>query len=143
MPRCQPADLAVISIVVELAVDLGVRPADRRSGTASTVIEARPRRVTTPSSRTRESEAGGAAWRTLEKISMTTMRPPQHGMADADRMAERVFRARPDAGHREQQRGQGRHWHCGRRWRAGRSGRIRVKLRQNMKQESDGMNSSG
>jgi hypothetical protein len=34
---CRPADLAVISIVVELAVDLGVRPPDRRSGTASTV----------------------------------------------------------------------------------------------------------
>jgi hypothetical protein len=38
--RCRggrPADLAAISIVVELAVDLGVRPADGRSGTASTV----------------------------------------------------------------------------------------------------------
>jgi len=38
--RChggRPADLAVISIVVELAVDPGVRPPDGRSGTASTV----------------------------------------------------------------------------------------------------------
>jgi hypothetical protein len=38
--RChggRPADLAVISIVVEVAVDLSVRPADGRSGTASTV----------------------------------------------------------------------------------------------------------
>jgi hypothetical protein len=38
--RChgvRPADLAVISIVVERAVDLGVRPPDGRSGTASTV----------------------------------------------------------------------------------------------------------
>jgi hypothetical protein len=38
--RCRggrPADLAVIGIVVELAFDLGVRPPDGRSGTASTV----------------------------------------------------------------------------------------------------------
>src|SRR5258708_31407859 len=38
--RChggRPADLAVISIVVELAVDLGVRPPHRRSGTAAPV----------------------------------------------------------------------------------------------------------
>jgi hypothetical protein len=38
--RChggRPGDLAVISIVVERAVDLGVRPPDGRSGTASTV----------------------------------------------------------------------------------------------------------
>jgi hypothetical protein len=38
--RCRggrSADLAVIDIVVELAVDLGVRPPDGRSGTASTV----------------------------------------------------------------------------------------------------------
>jgi hypothetical protein len=38
--RChggRPTDLAVIDIVVELAVDLGVRPPDGRSGTASTV----------------------------------------------------------------------------------------------------------
>jgi hypothetical protein len=38
--RChggRPADLAVIRIVVERAVDLGVRPPDGRSGTASTV----------------------------------------------------------------------------------------------------------
>jgi len=34
---CRPADLAVISIVVELAVELGVRPADGRSCAASTV----------------------------------------------------------------------------------------------------------
>jgi hypothetical protein len=33
----RPADLAVTSTVVELAVDLGVRPPDGRSGTASTV----------------------------------------------------------------------------------------------------------
>ena len=38
--RClggRPAALAVIGIVVELAVELGVRPADGRSCTASTV----------------------------------------------------------------------------------------------------------
>jgi hypothetical protein len=65
--RChggRPADLALISMVVELTVDLGVRPPDGRSGTASMVDRGPSRRVTTPSSRTRAAKpaARGAAF---------------------------------------------------------------------------------
>ena len=62
--RCRggrPADLAVIGIVVELAVELGVRLPDGRSGTASTVDRGSSRRVTTASSRLRAATMAARA----------------------------------------------------------------------------------
>jgi hypothetical protein len=60
------ADLAVIGIVVELAVDLGVRLRDGGSGTASTVDGRSSRRVTTPSFSSR-IRAAKLAVRALER----------------------------------------------------------------------------